>query len=156
MTRIVVSVDGLPRAQPRGRHVPAGKGKFRVAAVTDKGIKLYIAQVEKACRAAVARIGADQVPTGVVRTELTVFMPTQRAERWGRLHGNKPDKDNLEKLWLDCAKRAGLLPKDDGRVADGRAVKVWAQTGGAVFWLEPAGEVYQEDDEDDLGAEPIV
>jgi len=53
----------------------------------------------------------------------------------GNLHQQqKPDKDNLEKAFLDA-----LLDEDHG-VADGRVSKVWAPTGEGkiqVRWFEP-------------------
>jgi len=53
----------------------------------------------------------------------------------GKLHQQqKPDKDNLEKAFLDA-----LLDEDHG-VADGRVSKIWAPTGEGkiqVRWFEP-------------------
>ncbi len=34
MTRLVVHLPGGPKGQPRGRHVPAGKGRFRIPSNT--------------------------------------------------------------------------------------------------------------------------
>lgn len=42
----------------------------------------------------------------------------------GQPHQAKPDKDNLEKAFLDA------LCDDDSYVYDGRVSKYWAQTGG--------------------------
>jgi len=44
----------------------------------------------------------------------------KKQEMNGLLHRDKPDKDNLEKAFLDC------LCKDDSFVADSRVTKYWA------------------------------
>jgi len=46
----------------------------------------------------------------------------KRAERIGRPHQQTPDKDNLEKAFLDCF-------GDDAHIWDGRVSKVWGDTG---------------------------
>jgi len=45
----------------------------------------------------------------------------KRAAHDGQPHQQKPDKDNLEKAFLDA-----LLPDDDSHVWDGRATKLWS------------------------------
>lgn len=42
-------------------------------------------------------------------------------------HLQKPDKDNLEKAWLDA-----LFPDDSG-IWDGRVTKVWAEEGAILL-----------------------
>jgi len=47
----------------------------------------------------------------------------KRLEMDGKPHQQKPDKDNLEKAFLDC------VLADDSKIWDGRATKRWAQVG---------------------------
>ena len=42
----------------------------------------------------------------------------------GEWHTSKPDRDNIEKLYLDALN--GLVWKDDALIADGRCAKFWA------------------------------
>lgn len=148
MTPIVVHVHGLPRAQPRARHVKAGKGKFRVAGVIDPGIEKYRGAVKRACQAALG----DQTPeAGAVALRLEFWFATARRERHGLPHTAKPDADNLAKLWMDCAQDAGLLPKGDERVAELHITKSWAPVAGALMTLR-VSEALPLDDDDDLGA----
>lgn len=61
---------------------------------------------------------------------MTFYLPmpkswseTKRKELNGQLHRQKPDKDNLEKGFLDC------LCKNDEFVADSRVTKRWCYEG---------------------------
>lgn len=51
----------------------------------------------------------------------------QRAEMKGKPHQQRPDKDNLEKGLLDA------VLKEDCRVWDGRATKIWGETGQIII-----------------------
>ena len=60
--------------------------------------------------------------------------PAERAERLGREHLLKPDKDNLEKAVLDA------LHIEDSHVWDGRASKIWGNRGLIVVDQAPPYE----------------
>lgn len=53
----------------------------------------------------------------------------KRAEHDGKPHQQKPDKDNLEKAFLDS------LFKDDSHIWDGRVTKRWAEEGRIEIWV---------------------
>lgn len=132
MTELVtLTVFGHPRPKPR--HRP-GKGHGKPVSVTSKKAKTWKASVERVARQ------VDRIPdwmAGAVRVDTWFYLPTPKADRWGQLHLVRPDKDNLEKMVLDCLERSGLLP-NDCRVAAGEARKLWAQRGGCVIEIRPA------------------
>ncbi len=74
---------------------------------------------------------------GPIAVRVSCYFPTDKRERWGRPHTARPDTDNLVKMMLDCAERAGTLPKGDAKVARLEAEKLWARAGGAVMELRP-------------------
>lgn len=51
----------------------------------------------------------------------------KRAEMKGKPHQQRPDKDNLEKGLLDA------IFDEDCRVWDGRATKIWGETGQIII-----------------------
>ena len=51
----------------------------------------------------------------------------KRGEMKGKPHQQRPDKDNLEKGLLDA------VLKEDCRVWDGRATKIWGETGQIII-----------------------
>jgi Holliday junction resolvase RusA-like endonuclease len=52
----------------------------------------------------------------------------KRLKMLNQPHRSKPDKDNLEKGFLDA------LLADDSAVWDGRVSKVWGEIGGITIW----------------------
>ena len=150
--RLVVHLPGNPVGQPRGRHVPAGKGRVRVVAVTDPAIAAYQTRLEEAMRAAAEDQGWT-CPEGPLGVWITAYFGTRDQARWGFYCGKKCDRDNIDKLWLDCAGRAGLIyKKRDERVAEGGVRKVWAPTGGVVaVFRSLEGVRAPEEPDDDLG-----
>ena len=126
---IVIHVAGVPRPLPRPRFVP---GRRKPVSIADPKARAWARAVEAACRKA-GVIGAEAVACRV-----WCYFPTKKAERWGRPHTARPDTDNLVKMLLDCAERAGTLPRGDAKVAQLEAVKQWARAGGAVMELRPA------------------
>lgn len=132
MDSIVFTVLGTPRAQPRGR----GVGRRRPVSVTSPVVALWRGAVERAAREAVAAV--SPLPAwchDAVRVDMVLTFPTPKRERWGTLHTPKPDKDNAEKLVLDCMERAGLLPRGDSRVSRGEPVKVWGERGSLAVTM---------------------
>lgn len=123
---LVIHVAGVPRPLPRPRWVP---GRARPVSIADRHAKAWARAVEAACRQAGA------MAPGPVACRVSCYFPTKDAARWGRPHTGRPDTDNLVKMLLDCAERAGTLPKGDAKVARLEAEKLWARDGGAVMEL---------------------
>ena len=87
---------------------------------------------------------AKRKPGGRAFGLAVVFtLETAHADRWGKPHTAKPDADNLMKLFMDRAQRAGLFGLgDDAAVAAMEPVKVWGRPGtaGAAWTLRVLGE----------------
>lgn len=151
---ITVTVQGLPRAQPRARFIP---GRARPVSTASPAVKLYRAQVVRACRAAVERLSNKDrsMLAEPIALDLVAYFGTPKADRWHKAHTAKPDGDNVLKLWQDCAELAGLLPKGDARVVDARVRKLWGPNGCAVLVLTAATAADVED-ADDLGASELL
>lgn len=151
MTPLVVAINSTPIAQPRARHVA---GRPLPVSTADKRVKAYRKHLVEAMRRAVKRAGWE-APDGPVGVTWKGYFPTRQRKRWWTWHGVKPDRDNVDKLVLDCAQEAGVLAKGDQKVATGELSKVWVPPGseGLFIWFEPLGEgPAPEDPEDDLGA----
>lgn len=123
-------VAGVPRAQPRGRHVGGG----RVVSTTGLA-KAWRAQVKAAAMAAIDAAIADgrRMPiAGAVEFRLAVRFPTPDARRWGdwRTATRDRDFDNVEKLIGDCVVECGALG-DDGQIARAVYESVWCRPEGA-------------------------
>jgi Holliday junction resolvase RusA-like endonuclease len=150
---LYIYVGGAPKGQPRGRHVPAGKGKFRVVSTADPRIAAYRTRLIAVMKQEAKR--QDWKPPELVRVDIAAYFATKDAERWGHYCGKKPDRDNIDKLILDCAgaKNGAGLFKDDACVAAGGVMKVWSKLGGVLIELKSLDAVIpQQDDDDDLGA----
>ncbi len=148
-----IYVGGAPKGQPRGRHVPAGKGKFRVVSTADPKIAAYRTRLIAVMKQEAKDKGWE--PPKLVRVDIVAYFATKDAERWGYYCGKKPDRDNIDKLVLDCAgaKNGAGLFKDDACVAAGGVPKVWSRLGGVQIELRSLdGVKFQQDDDDDLGA----
>lgn len=113
---IRIEVNGVPRAQPRGRHT-----KGRVVSTTGHAV-CWRALVREATLAAIEAATADgpaKFPIlGPVELVLHNRVPTREQERWGRWYTavRRLDADNLAKLVMDVVTQAGVLA-DDGQVA---------------------------------------
>lgn len=127
---VIIHVAGVPRPLPRPRFVP---GRRRPVSIVDPKARAWAAAVEAQAR----RAPRHGWLAGPVRVRCSFYMPTGKAERWGRPHTARPDADNLAKMALDCLERAGALPKGDARVSSLEAEKLWARAGGAVIELRP-------------------
>ncbi len=151
--RLCIYVGGTPKGQPRGRHVPAGKGKFRVVSTADPKIKAYRTRLIAVMKECAKNQGWE--PPTLCHVEILAFLYTKDSSKWGYYCGKKPDRDNIDKLVLDCAgaKNGAGLFKDDACVADGSVRKMWSRLGGLQIELTSLDGVRpQQDDDDDLGA----
>ncbi len=135
---LIIRLKGNPHALPRGRNF---KGRRCPVAITGKA-KVYADALQRAARAVVLGVGLEAVEEAFAGKALCVSIlwrfGTPFPARWGTLHALKPDKDNLEKMVLDCCERAGALGGNDCRVALGATQKTWAQHGSVSIRVEVA------------------
>lgn len=122
-------VAGVPRAQPRGRHVGG-----RVVSTTGPA-RVWRQQVKAAALAAMEAVIADgrRFPlTGPVEFRLAVSFPTKDESRWGEWRTAHEDRDfdNVEKLPADCLKECGVY-RDDGQIARAVYEAVWCRPEAA-------------------------
>lgn len=122
---LLVRVAGVPRAQPRGRHVGG-----RVVSTTGPA-RQWRQQVTQATQAAMAAAIADgrRFPlTGAVELVIVASFPAKDAARWGdwRTAFQRTDFDNCEKLIADCLVKCGVM-RDDGQVARAVYEAVWCR-----------------------------
>ena len=114
-------------------------GRHRPVSLTGKAA-VYAAALRRAARAAVLNVGVDAVRQAFAGRALSVSIlwtfPTDHPERLGHPHTFRPDKDNCEKLVLDCLQRAGALGGDDSRVALGLTQKIWGVQGTVAIRVE--------------------
>jgi Holliday junction resolvase RusA-like endonuclease len=152
--KLHIYVAGAPKGQPRGRHVPAGKGKFRVVSTADPKITAYRTRLIAVMKEE-AKSQGWETPK-LVEVNILAFFYTKDSFKWGHYCGKKPDRDNIDKLILDCAgaKNGAGLFKDDACVAAGSVTKLWSRLGGLQIELTSLDGVWpQQDDDDDLGAQ---
>lgn len=147
-----VYIGGEPVGQPRARHIKLPGGKVRVVSTADKDKKAYRAHVIAVMKQEAKRQGWA-VPK-LFRCDITSYFATKRRDLWGTYCGKKPDRDNIDKLILDCAGRkngAGII-KDDAGAADGSLPKLWSETGGVLIVFRSLDGVEPPDpDRNDLG-----
>lgn len=150
MTDLHVYVSGAPKGQPRARHVPAGKGKVRVVSTMDPKIAAYrirmIAIMKHEAKA------AGWAKPKLAQVDVIAYYATKDHAKRGQYCGKKPDRDNIDKLILDCAQEAKLIG-DDATVAAGAVTKLWSALGGVqIAFRSLDGVSPQQDDDDDTGA----
>jgi len=133
---ITFSVSGTPRPLPRPRFI---KGRKRPVSITSATAKVWKQAVERAARQCLADLGKDDLGDEALRVDIEFTFATPKAERWGKPHTNKPDKDNLEKMILDCMERAGMFGKGDEQVAKGNTAKRWGQQASVVVLIRGIG-----------------
>lgn len=136
---LTLTMMGAPKAKPRARSIP---GRRRPVSLTGAA-KLYATALEARARAAVDNLGGlDLIAAAwggrALVADIICTFPTRDTTRWGKLHTARPDKDNLEKMVLDCLQKAGALGGDDSRVATGNTTKVWGPVGGMTVTVRPA------------------
>lgn len=123
-------MPGAPRAKPRARIIP---GRRRPVSLTGKA-RAYAEALQARAREAVSNIGGAELLAQAwggraLAVDILCQFPTRDTTRWGQLHTARPDKDNLEKMVLDCLQRAGALGGDDSRAATGVTTKRWGPDG---------------------------
>lgn len=118
---IRIHVAGTPRPQPRPRF-----WRGRVVSTGNRLSQLWRVLMEVEFRKHAPQGGPICCP---VRVDCLAMFPTRHAERWGKPHTIRPDRDNVEKGVLDVLVKARVL-KDDAIVSSGSFRKVWAERGG--------------------------
>lgn len=134
---LCVSLEGTPTARPE----PRGGGSRRVVNAP-KAVKRYILALERQTKTAVENVGGAEVVRATfgqrpLLVRIVWSFPTKIEDRWGQPHLFKPDVDNLEKLVLDCLKRAGAFGGDDCQVATVQKAKEWDLSGWLWVLIKP-------------------
>lgn len=131
-------VRGTPRPQPRPRFAGG-----HVVSTVDPGVRAWQAWVRAAAMEAMA--GGGGIPAGVqcLQVDVEFYLGTPKADRWGRVHWVRPDRDNLDKLVLDELTRVGFLGGDDCRAGIGTIAKWWCPPAseGCIVTVYDAGEL---------------
>lgn len=135
-----LTIEGKPIAKMRARH--ANRGKFVVTYDPQKDDKETIRwrinlQLQEALASENKEIVMDAsnlARSKAYEVELWFYLPTndsdsegqKNAKLWGfEMATCKPDYDNLEKFYLDCAN--GILWQDDRMIVDGHAHKRYGE-----------------------------
>jgi Holliday junction resolvase RusA-like endonuclease len=143
-TRLAFRVVGTPRPQPRPRF---NRNTGRVVSTGSDKAKLWRAEVERVCRAAVERLGAAPLFVEPVRVTIlftfnrTKITPGMMPSRKRHLSAEKPpigDVDNLAKLAMDVMERSGVFG-NDRLVSVLSATKVWGDQSSMAVMVEPLG-----------------
>ena len=137
-------VLGTPRPQPRPRFANG-----RVVAEIDPKVKQWQSAVRHAATMAKEGLGLGEggMPLGsavadalgggrALRVDVTFYFGTRHAERWGKPHTFRPDRDNLDKLILDEMTKVQLIGGDDCRVSAGVIRKRWCDLTGSGALVE--------------------
>jgi Holliday junction resolvase RusA-like endonuclease len=96
--------------------------------------KAYAEALQVRAREAVTNLGGANALAlawgeRALAVDILCQFPTTNTTRWGQLHIQKPDGDNLAKMVLDCLQRAGALGGDDSRAAICNTTKRWGADG---------------------------
>lgn len=147
-----IYMAGDPVGQPRARCIPLPGGKVKMVSTADKKKKAYKTHLISVMRAAMK--AAKWEPPKLVRCDVEAFFYTRKSQLWGKYCGKKPDRDNIDKLILDCAEAAGVFTGGDEGVVEGRIRKIWSEAGGVTAVFQSLDHVGTADDdaEGDLGA----
>lgn len=134
-------IPGTPRGQPRGRHI---RGRVVSWGAAARPVKLWRERVERELRTAAEAAGGSLSLADGAKAALGVSLrfvfATEDRGRWGKPHTSKPDADNLAKLWMDAAAKAGLLlGRDDAALAGVETVKLWGGIAGCGWTLRAMG-----------------
>lgn len=151
---LTLTMAGTPRPQPRARHV-GGK----VVSTADPKARAFRDALQGRALEAVSNVGgaaALAVAWGgrALVVDLAFTFPTRFRLRWGKPHAHKPDKDNLEKMVLDCLGRAGALGGDDSRVASGVTSKIWGPVGRTAITVRLAPDTTSQPQHDKTAQPP--
>lgn len=150
---LTIYIAGDPVGQPRARCIPLPGGKVKLVSTADKKKKAYKAQLIVAMKRAAKEQGWQVLK--LVECDILAFFSTRDEKRWGNYCGKKPDRDNIDKLILDCAgqKRGAGIITDDATVAQGGVRKMWSEHGGVSITFRSLDGVKPPDPErGDLGA----
>ena len=144
---LFVAIAGSPVGQPRGRCV---QGRPAPVSTMKASIRAYRAHMVEVMKIVVKHAGWQRVK--LFECSITAYYPTRNSKLWGRYCGKVPDRDNIDKLILDCAKTAGII-KDDAGAVEGGVRKLWAQTGDVHIAFRSLDGVEPPDpDADETGA----
>lgn len=144
---LFVAVSGNPVGQPRPRCVP---GRRTPVSTMKASVKAYRTHMVAVMKHAVKLAGWRRVK--LFECSIVAYYPTPNSKLWGRYCGKVPDRDNIDKLILDCAKTAKII-KDDAGAVEGGVRKLWSQSGGVHMRFLDLGAANPPDaDKDDLGA----
>lgn len=145
---ITLHIPGVARPKQSARFM---NGRVIPVEATNRLLKLWGMSVAQACRRALDA-GAEPIP-GAVSIDVQFFFPTNKAERWGKPHTQRPDIDNLTKGLYDYLKKNKILAGDDCTIAGGENLKMWAKDAGTVLTIRPFGSprTLEADQEDDIG-----
>ena len=147
MTSLHVYIGGDPVGQPRARHIPGVKTPVSTA---DKRKKIYRAHVIGVMKRRLHK--HDWTVPKIVEVSWISYNKTRDRKKWGHYCDKKPDRDNSDKLILDCAQKAGII-RDDKSVAEGTLRKVWSRYGGwTIIFRSLDGALPPDPDAEDLGA----
>lgn len=99
---------------------------------------------EALIRAHLSRVRPEVPLVGPLRADVRWCFPTGGGHAQGEPMTARPDLDNLEKTFLDCCEREGLIA-DDRLVVEKRTAKAWSDPPGIFFRFEelrgaPCGE----------------
>lgn len=134
-----------------GRSIQAFVPMARVPTVTHNDLKAYIgrdgrAHIAKSSRLKAAELeylaalrptakGMEGPISGRVRARIRWCFPTLGRHAQGEARGVPPDLDNMEKTFLDCCQRAGIIA-DDGCIVAMETAKMWRDPSGVWFRFE--------------------
>ena len=143
---LFIAIKGSPVGQPRPRCVP---GRRTPVSTMKAKVKAYRKHMIAVMKTAVKSAGWRRAK--LFECSITAYYPTPKSERWGRYCGKVPDRDNIDKLILDCAKAAGIIVDDAGAV-EGGVRKLWSEVGGVHIRFRSLDGVYPPDpDAGELG-----
>ena len=134
MTRIVFTAHGKPEGQPRPRARRQG-AHARVYS-PPCGWKRTVAAEAIKHRPAEPLTGPVSVDIYFRFSRPKSHFGTGRnaarvKDKAPHFHTNKPDRDNADKVILDCLTELGFW-RDDSQVCDGRLTKTWCDRGSAT------------------------
>lgn len=154
---ISIFINGEPKPQLRPR-----------AFVLHGHARVYNPKTAEGWKSQIADALRNHVPaqpiTGPVCLDLTFYFPRPKGH-YGtgknelrlkpnapRMHTQKPDRDNLDKPFLDCLKTLGVFG-DDAQVCDGSIKKLWCPPGiqpGCQMTLVPLEESQETEEQKEM------
>ena len=90
---------------------------------------------ESLIQAHLSRVRPVAPLSGALRADVRWCFPTGGRHAQGEPMTDVPDLDNLEKTFLDCCRREGLIA-DDRLVVEKRTLKAWSDPAGIWFRFE--------------------